>query len=136
MCSSDLAAMGAQLAAPGRTVIATLGDGSYMFANPVACHQIAAAYELPVLTVVFDNAEWGAVRKATRGMYPKGHAMKANRPALISLAPSPHYHQISQACGGWGERVEDVNDLPKAIDRALSVVRTEKRQALLSVACG
>ena len=69
-------------------------------------------------------------------MYPKGHAMKANRPALISLAPSPHYHQISQACGGWGERVEDVNDLPKAIDRALSVVRTEKRQALLSVACG
>ena len=85
---------------------------------------------------VFDNAEWGAVRKATRGMYPKGHAMKANRPALISLAPSPHYHQISQACGGWGERVEDVNDLPKAIDRALSVVRTEKRQALLSVACG
>ena len=46
------------------------------------------------------------------------------------------YHQISQACGGWGERVEDVNDLPKAIDRALSVVRTEKRQALLSVACG
>ena len=91
---------------------------------------------LLLLTVVFDNAEWGAVRKATRGMYPKGHAMKANRPALISLAPSPHYHQISQACGGWGERVEDVNDLPKAIDRALSVVRTEKRQALLSVACG
>ena len=99
-------------------MIAALGDGSYMFANPVACHQIAAAHSLPVLTVVFDNAEWAAVRKATGGMYPQGHALKANRPSLISLEPAPHYHQVSAACGGWGERVADAAELPKAIDRA------------------
>jgi acetolactate synthase I/II/III large subunit len=130
------AALGAQLAAPEKMVIATLGDGAYMFANPVACHQISAAHGLPVLTVVFDNAEWGAVRKATKGMYPQGNAIKANRPSLISLEPSPNYHQVSEACGGWGERIEDAAELPKAIDRAMSVVRTEKRQALLNVACG
>ena len=42
------AALGAQLANRDRLVIAGMGDGSYMFANPVACHQIAEALALPV----------------------------------------------------------------------------------------
>ena len=45
------AALGAQLACPERLVIAAVGDGSYMFANPVACHQLAEAQRLPVLTL-------------------------------------------------------------------------------------
>lgn len=49
------AAMGAKLAAPDREVIACVGDGSYLFANPVACHQVAQAQSLAFLTVVFDN---------------------------------------------------------------------------------
>ena len=35
------AALGAKLAMPERTVIACVGDGSYLFANPVASHQTA-----------------------------------------------------------------------------------------------
>ncbi|MDZ4135024.1 MAG: thiamine pyrophosphate-binding protein, partial [Paracoccaceae bacterium] len=34
------AAMGMQLAHPDRLIVATMGDGSYMFCNPVVCHQI------------------------------------------------------------------------------------------------
>ena len=49
------AALGAQLAHPDRTVVATVGDGSYLFANPVACHQVAEALDLPILTVVLNN---------------------------------------------------------------------------------
>jgi acetolactate synthase I/II/III large subunit len=57
------AALGAQLADRDRLVIACMGDGSYMFANPVACHQIAEALELPILTIVKNNAMWNAVRR-------------------------------------------------------------------------
>jgi acetolactate synthase-1/2/3 large subunit len=35
------AGLGVKLAAPEREVIVAVGDGSYIFANPVACHQIA-----------------------------------------------------------------------------------------------
>ncbi len=42
---------------------------------------------------------------------------------------------ICQACGGWGERVEDPAALPDALRRALRVVREERRQALLNVIC-
>jgi acetolactate synthase-1/2/3 large subunit len=39
------AAIGAALAAPDRTIVATLGDGSYMFCNPAACHHASAMHK-------------------------------------------------------------------------------------------
>ncbi|WGF90881.1 thiamine pyrophosphate-requiring protein [Marinivivus vitaminiproducens] len=130
------AALGAQLAEPDRLVVATLGDGAYMFANPTACHQIAQAHTLPVLTVVFNNGEWGAVRRATADMYPDGQAVQAENLPFVSLSPAPAYEMLVQASGGHGERVDDANALPDALARAVTVVRNERRQALLNVICG
>jgi acetolactate synthase-1/2/3 large subunit len=106
-----------------------------MFANPVACHQVGEALGLPVLTVVFNNGVWNAVRKSTRAVYPDGFAARSNRMPLASLEPSPAYEKIIEASGGYGERVETADDLPQALDRALHAVRAEKRQALLNVRC-
>ena len=129
------AALGAQLACPDRLVIAAVGDGSYMFANPVACHQLAEAKGLPVLTCVFNNGVWNAVRKSTAAVYPDGHAVRSNRMPLSSLEPSPRYEMIVAASGGYGERVATAADLPAALERALHAVKVEKRQALLNVIC-
>ena len=46
------AALGAQLADRNRLVISMVGDRSYMFTNPTACHQIAKALELPILIII------------------------------------------------------------------------------------
>jgi acetolactate synthase-1/2/3 large subunit len=129
------AALGAKLACPERLVIAAVGDGSYMFANPVACHQLAEAQQLPVLTLVFNNGVWNAVRKSTASVYPEGHAVRANRMPLSSLEPSPRFEMVVQASGGYGARVEAATELPRALERALHAVQVEKRQALLNVIC-
>jgi acetolactate synthase-1/2/3 large subunit len=127
------AALGAQLGAPDQIVVAAVGDGSYTFANPVACHQLAASLGLPVLTVVFDNQGWLAVRQATLAIYPQGHAARASEMPLTSLAPSPDYARVIAASGGHGERVDDPAGFPAALARALEVVRRERRQALVQV---
>lgn len=127
------AALGAQLADRGRLVIAAVGDGSHLFANPVACHQIAAANDLPVLTIVLDNGMWNAVRRSTLAVYPDGHAARANRMPLTSLEPRPDFAAVCSACGGFGRRVHDGRELPAALAEALRVVRTERRQALLQL---
>jgi acetolactate synthase-1/2/3 large subunit len=54
---------------------------------------------------------------------------------LSELDPSPDYEMICKANGGYGERVEDPGALPDALQRALHVVRHERRQALLNVIC-
>jgi acetolactate synthase-1/2/3 large subunit len=127
------AALGAQLAQPARTVVATVGDGSYLFANPPACHQIAEALALPVLTVVLNNGRYNAVHKTTRMVYPSGHAARANAMPLTSLEPAPDCTMLIRASRGHGQRVEDPDALPAAIADALDVVRGEGRHALLDV---
>ncbi len=128
------AALGAKLAAPDRLVVACVGDGSYMFANPVACHQTAAALKLPILTIVFNNAVWNAVRRSTRAVYPAGEAAAVNDMPLSSLTPSPAFEKVVEASDGFGLCVEDAADLPKALELAIAAVRSG-RQALLNVRC-
>jgi acetolactate synthase-1/2/3 large subunit len=129
------AALGVKLAEPEREVIAVLGDGSYLFSNPVAVHHAAQLHRLPVLFVVVNNAMWGAVRRATLGMYPQGEAARSNRPPFIDLDELPAFEEVCAASGGYGERVEDPAELPAALQRALYAVHVEKRQALLNVIC-
>lgn len=128
------AALGAKLAAPDRLVVATLGDGAYMFANPTACHWVGEAHALPVLTVVFNNALYGAVRNSTKAMYRDGHAAGDAHRMLAELSPSPRFEHAVEASGGLGLRVERADDLPAALAQAVAAVRGG-RQALVNVIC-
>jgi acetolactate synthase-1/2/3 large subunit len=130
------AALGAKLACRASPVMAVLGDGAYMFSNPAAVHHASALHELPVLFVVMNNGMWGAVERSTRAMYPDGLAAKSNAPPFVALEKLPAFEKICEAAGGYGERVEEPASLPAALERALTVVRNEKRQALLNVICG
>ncbi|MBP1844047.1 acetolactate synthase-1/2/3 large subunit [Rhizobium petrolearium] len=126
------AALGAQLGDRSRQVIATIGDGSYMFANPVACHQTATALKLPLLTIVFNNGIWNAVRRSTLYMYPDGSAATANTMPITALDPAPDYAAVARAHGAHAERVETGADLPAALQRALAATKSG-RQAMLEV---
>jgi acetolactate synthase-1/2/3 large subunit len=126
------AALGAQLGDRSRQVIATIGDGSYMFANPVACHQTATALKLPLLTVVFNNGIWNAVRRSTLYMYPDGSAATANTMPITALDPAPDYAAVARAHGAHAERVETGADLPAALQRALAATSIGQ-QAMIEV---
>jgi acetolactate synthase-1/2/3 large subunit len=129
------AALGAKLAAPDRLMVATIGDGAYLFANPTVCHWVAQAHDLPVLAIVFNNSRYGAVRKATLSMFQDGAAGEDDGRFLADLDPSPAYEAVIQAQGGHGERVERPQDLPGALARARDAVVKDHRQALVNVIC-
>ena len=127
------AALGAKLAAPDKTVIAALGDGAYMFGNPTPGHFVGEAMRLPVLYVIFNNARWAAVHRSTLATYPKGYAAAMKEPPFATLEPSPRFEHVVQASGGHGERVTEPKALMPALERALRVVKNEKRQALVNI---
>ncbi|HZM34369.1 MAG TPA: thiamine pyrophosphate-requiring protein [Burkholderiales bacterium] len=127
------AALGAKLAARDKTVVAALGDGAYMFGNPTPGHFVGEAMQLPVLYMIFNNARWAAVHRSTLATYPKGFASKQAAPPFATLEPSPRFEHVVRASGGHGERVSEPKDLMPALERAMRVVREEKRQALLNV---
>ncbi|ATX65712.1 thiamine pyrophosphate-requiring protein [Roseinatronobacter bogoriensis] len=127
------AAMGMQLADPDRLIVATMGDGTYMFANPVVCHQIAEALELPILIIVLNNAEWGAVRQSVLGLYPEGHAARANQVPLTGLQPSPDFTLVARASRALAFRAESRAEFTEKLDQALAHVRARKGAALIDV---
>jgi acetolactate synthase-1/2/3 large subunit len=129
------AALGAKLAAQEKTVIATVGDGSYLFSSPAACHFVSRSYTLPILVIIFNNQCWNAVRRATRSLHPNGWAVNNNCFPLTDLCPTPDFEMICEANGGYGERVEDPEQILPALQRSLKVVRDEKRQAAINVIC-
>jgi acetolactate synthase-1/2/3 large subunit len=125
--------LGMKLADPDRLVIATMGDGSYMFANPVACHQIAEAMEIPLLVLVLNNLEWGAVRQSVLGVYPDGYAAKSNAMPLVSLTPSPDFTKVAAASRAWTAKVEHGEDLPRVLQAAIEHVTVHRTQALVEI---
>ncbi len=127
------AALGVKLAAPDAFVVATLGDGAYMFSNPMVGHWIAATQKLPILTIVFNNSRYGAVRRATLSMFKDGVAGENDGRDFADLDPSPAFEVMAQAQGAYAERVEKPADLPNALARAREAVVNGRRQALLNV---
>jgi acetolactate synthase I/II/III large subunit len=117
------AGLGAKLAAPEREVIVTVGDGSYMFGNPLPYHYVGRAENLPTLTIITNNMMWGAVRQSTLDVYPEGRAAKANVMPLTELKPSPDFEKVIETCGGHGEKVESPAAVMGALERGLTAVR-------------
>jgi acetolactate synthase-1/2/3 large subunit len=129
------AALGAKLAAPEKLVVAVLGDGSYLFSNPMVAHWVADTQKLPILTIIINNSRYGAVRSATMSMFKDDVSGLDDCRFMADLDPSPDFDAAVRAQGGHGERVERPSELPAAFQRARDVVMTEGRQALLNVIC-
>ncbi|MEI8275097.1 MAG: thiamine pyrophosphate-requiring protein [Hyphomicrobiales bacterium] len=127
------AALGAKLAAPDKLIVATLGDGAYMFSNPTVGHWVSHKHNLPILTIIFNNSRYGAVRNSTLSMFKDGVSGETDGRELADLDPAPPYDEMAKAQGAHAERVEKPADLPGALARARDAVMNDKRQALLNV---
>ena len=126
------AALGVKLARPDTTVIATVGDGAYFFGEPLSCLFVQRAHRLPLLTVIFNNQQWEAVKFGALAVHPAGAAKARGRFPLSELTPSPRFEEMAKTVDGYGERVESPGELPAALKRGLAAVR-EGRPAILNL---
>jgi acetolactate synthase-1/2/3 large subunit len=129
------AALGAKLHAPERTMIVAIGDGTYFFSNPAACHHASRKHGLPVLTVICNNARWNAVDSTARMVYPSGHMTRLGSHELSDLRPAPAFEQYVAASDGYGVVVSERDQLAPALAQAMQAVETDKRQAVVNVLC-
>jgi benzoylformate decarboxylase len=101
------AAVGAQLAAPDRPVVALMGDGSMHYA--ITALWTAAHYELPVTVVVASNAEYGVVKQF--GVWEKAPGVPGlDVPGLDVVATAASYGVDAHEA----QSTEEVVELVKA----------------------
>lgn len=58
------AALGIKMASPSSFLAVVLGDGSFVFNNPVSAAALSRWYQLPLLVLVFNDGSWGDVKKS------------------------------------------------------------------------
>lgn len=125
------AALGAKLAAGQRDVVLAVGDGAFVFGAPTAAYWAARRYNLPFLTVIYNNVGWGAVKHAALDQHPEGYAQRAND-FTASFDPPSDLGMVAAAAGAYTERVSDPDDLEAALRRGLEETR-RGRAAVLDV---
>jgi len=124
------AAVGAKLAAPDRTVVCLVGDGSYLFGVPSSAQWMARRYAAPSLTVVFDNEGWTAPMLSARSVHPGGAA--AGGAFGTGFCPAPDLAGVAAAAGGaYAATVTAASKLPATLRRALGHVK-RGRSAVVS----
>lgn len=122
-------ALGVKLAKPNNVVVQIVGDGTFYFNNPSSVFAVSKQYNLPIFTIVLDNAGWSAVKQSVLRVYPAGVA-KENDSFQAILATDMDFSKISEAAGGYGEKLTEPSEVKAAILRCLNAVR-EGRSALL-----
>jgi acetolactate synthase I/II/III large subunit len=126
------AAVGAKLADPNRTVVALVGDGSYLFGVPASAQWVMRRYGTPSLTIIYDNRGWAAPKFSTLRVHPEG-AAAAGDDFHTSFEPEVDLPGVALAAGaGYGATVSDPAKLPDVLKDALEAVRGD-RSAVVSV---
>jgi acetolactate synthase-1/2/3 large subunit len=116
--SSIPTALAAKLAYPNSRVIVITGDGSFGF-NGME-FDTAVRHKLNIVAILGNDSAWGIDRQIQLGLY--------GRPVATDLFQT-RYEQVVQGLGGYGEFVEQPEDLEPALKRAFA----SGKPALLNV---
>lgn len=103
-------ALGVKVARPGVPVVSVTGDGGFMF----GVQELATAvlHRIPLVTIVFNNGQFGNVRQMQRTLY-------GNRIIASDLA-NPDFVKLAEAFGAAGYRATTAAELKTAIGRGLA----------------
>ena len=104
------AAIGAQVANPDKPVIHLTGDGSFHMNLHEAC--TAVSYNLPVITVIFNNAVLGMVRQWQAAFYDK-------RYSSTDPERKTDFVKVIEGFGGRGYRCTNLKELEAALDESM-----------------
>jgi acetolactate synthase-1/2/3 large subunit len=89
--------------------------------------------KLPVLFIIANNARWAAVHRSTLAPIRRARLAESKQPPFRDARALAALRARHPGFGGHGERVSEPKELMPALERALKVVKEEKRQALVNV---
>jgi acetolactate synthase-1/2/3 large subunit len=102
-------AIGAQVARPDHRVVLITGDGGIGF--HLQEFDTMVRHQLPITTIVMNNSSWGMSLHGQEALYGPGTAVAVR-------LPDTRYERIAESFGCYGERVEKVDDIAAALQRA------------------
>lgn len=126
------AAVGAGLAAPARRVVAVVGDGTYLFANPAAALWTAATARTSALVVVLANGGYAASARPVFELYPDGISQRDGWVVGTRFGAQPDLAALAAACGAHAEHVHRPAEVPAALRRGFAAVEAGRNAVVVA----
>ena len=120
--------IGAKCAAPERPAIAYSGDGAW--AMSMVEILTAVRHNIPVTGVVFHNRQWGAEKKNQVDFY--GRRFVA---AELNQSGQENFSLIAQSMGAEGVRVERLEEVGPALEKAVDMQMNQGKTCVLEIMC-
>ncbi|GGL09433.1 thiamine pyrophosphate-binding protein [Mangrovihabitans endophyticus] len=112
-------ALGAKLAAPGRPVVAVVGDGGFLLMPSAVA--TAVQYDIAVVWIVWNNQGFMSIRDQQAGYFGDGRELATSfRTAATGAAYTADYAAMARAMGADGTVVERPGDLAGRLEAALA----------------
>lgn len=119
------AAIGVQIAQPGKVVIALIGDGGMSAQLPSV--PTAVEHGVPVIWVVMNNRAHGTIADLEHSNY--GHSFGTTFTDPQGIPYSPDFAAYARSCGADGYSISSPDEFKIALSKAIA----SKRPALLDV---
>jgi acetolactate synthase-1/2/3 large subunit len=111
----------ARLAHPDRPALGFVGDGSFQMMMTIL--PTAVEHRLPVTWIILDDRALGSIRDAQELAF-------GGRFIATDFAFQPDFAKLAEACGCYGETVEDRSEVEAALRRALEANRSGRPAVL------
>ena len=117
--------IGAKVAAPDRPAVAYAGDGAWgmSMSEIMTC----VRHNIPVTAVVFHNRQWGAEKKNQVDFY--------NRRFVAGELDNQSFAGIAKAMGAEGIVVNDIEDVGKAMKKAIDLQMNQGKTCVIEIMC-
>lgn len=110
------AAIGAKIGAPDKPVMCLVGDGGFL--SVVGALTTSVELGIPVVWVLFNNFCFSTIRTVGTTYFNNAYGTEFTTPD--GKPYNPDFVQLAQAFGIEAARVQEPDDLPAALTRALS----------------
>ncbi|MFC1999061.1 thiamine pyrophosphate-dependent enzyme, partial [Chloroflexota bacterium] len=103
--------LAAKLARPDKQTLILSGDGSFGYG--VFEYNSAVRHNIPIVSVVSNDGAWGMIKHNQKEFFGENRVMATD----LGIT---HYEKIVEALGGYGEYIENPDEIRPALERAFN----------------
>ena len=112
------ASLGMKIANPNKNYLAIVGDGTFIYGCPTASLSAAKMHNAPFITIILNNGQHYASKRAMQTLFPNGLANQHQEWPATDIDPSLDYIELAKALGCHGIKITNLKKIYAVFNEA------------------
>ena len=117
------ASLGMKIANPNKNYMAIVGDGTFIYGCPTASLSAAKMNNAPFITIILNNGQHYASKRAMQTLFPDGLANQYQEWPATDIDPSLDYIELAKALGCQGIKITNLKKVNTVFNEAIDYLK-------------